>query len=247
MNKNKNLYEVGKILPSKSSLNKDIHLSLPVNHFLLLQLIQKNPLGIEFKTIISQLQQYSPVFLARLGLNRSENALYHVLSRMINQDLICSINRGFHLPAQYQITSSGKEYLEDIWKFMSQEKLIALENIDTNQDKSKGRQIYPENMAPTKNNQIEKAKKRWITVLNDFFYQADENNDPKFTTKLDNYCQRILPKVRLVKNEISRQEQIQSSIIDEFGEKFTHVLDPTTMPELIQKLVKIIKEEVEAE
>lgn len=239
--------EVRRIFPIKSPLKKNIHLYLPVNHFLLLQLIQKNPLGIEFKTIIRQLQQYSPVFLDRLGINRSENALYHVLSRMINQDLICSINRGFHLPAQYQITSSGKEYLEDIWKFMIQEKLITLEKIDTNQHKSKGRQIYPENVAPTKNIQIEKAKKRWITVLNDFFFQDDENNDPKFSTKLDNYCRRILLKIHLVTEEIIRQDQIQTSLIDEFGEKFTHVLDPTTMNGLIQKLVDILKEEIEGD
>ena len=217
---------------------------LPLNHFLLLSLIGKENDGVEYLTIQKNLQSLSIDQLQRLGLNRSENALYHVLSRMIKQGLINSQSQGFQQPVKYCVTQLGTEYLQTTWACME------LWQIQYNQTKSYRLTILDQskmNKSPFPNqkkeyqiendpNEIQIIQSKWLRILWENWCADSDDYPDEYPVEFIRFAQKEIPSLLRQLDAMKRQEQIQTALINEFGESRKYPLGTNSIQPLIQKL-----------
>jgi len=217
---------------------------LPLNHFLLLCLIGKYSGGIEFHLIQKNLQRLNSDHLRILGLNRSDNALYHVLSRMIKQGLLISQNQGFQQPGKYVVTPIGQKYLRLTWNcvkiwqlqpdLLCDSPLNQLEEVNTeNKIQSKQTLYAVPKVVPRENQEIHK---RWLNIMEETWYSNVIKIPKEVKARFIRFAKNNIPLLMKQNDAIIRQDLLETALINEFNDPKKFPLDSESLRNLITSL-----------
>jgi len=235
---------MGKRISSSVSLN--VKILLPINHFLLLSLIQSQKAGFELTSIQLALQNLSPVLLQKLGLARSKNALYHVLSRLIKQGFVESQSQGFQKPVKYQISLYGQDSLEAVKECLNAWKLsvpvLPYREEETNSSQILDDQIYMTPGSAT-SDLISRITKRWIEVIHQQFFPTQKEIPVQIENQIQTMSRKMIPVLKRLHDSVERQEELQTMLLNNFlGNKSIH-LNAENLLLLVRMLDQIFLDE----